>query len=310
MAVIRRNILSNNGVRDQFIRGVKLLKQEVLQPNRPSTYDLFVAWHHQTMMRLTPPTQMERNAAHSGPVFLPWHRHMLIELERALQRVLNDPTFGLPYWAWHADGDRPANQQVNAPIWAVDCMGGSGSPVTTGPFAFRVNDPTSWRVRLEAGVGGQLRQVNRGLRRALGSDPNARTLPSTQQVRSAIAVATYDTQPWTRASAASFRNLAEGWPSGPSTHNRVHVWIGGDMSPSSSPNDPAFYLNHCNVDRIWAAWQQRHPNSPYVPAGNAPASLRFHRLNDAMVSIFPGQITPNSMLNVSSIYSYDTIADL
>ena len=308
MATVRRNILSHANARDQFIRGVKLLKQEVLQPGRPNTYDLFVAWHHQTMMQLTPPTQMERNAAHSGPVFLPWHRHMLIELERNLQRVLNDPAFGLPYWAWQADGDGPAGQQTSSPIWAANCMGGSGSPVTTGPFAFRASDPTSWRVTLEATVGGQLRPTNRGLRRQLALD--VATLPTTQQVRSAIGIATYDTAPWTRASTGSFRNLAEGWPSGPQTHNRVHVWVGGDMSPSSSPNDPVFYLNHCNVDRIWAAWQQRHPNSPYLPPGNAPASLRFHRLNDAMSSIFPGQTTPNSMLNVSSIYTYDSFADL
>src|SRR5829696_1697483 len=37
-------------------------------------------------------------------------------------------------------------------------------------------------------------------------------------------------------------------------HNQVHVWIGGDMGPATSPNDPVFYLNHCNVDRIWEAW--------------------------------------------------------
>ena len=97
MAVVRRNILSDANTRDQFIRGVKLLKAEVLQPGQPNTYDLFVAWHYQTMMRLTPPTQTERNAAHSGPVFLPWHRHMLIEFERHLQRIpLGDsrPEFG------------------------------------------------------------------------------------------------------------------------------------------------------------------------------------------------------------------------
>ena len=26
------------------------------------------------------------------------------------------------------------------------------------------------------------------------------------------------------------------------------------MAPATSPNDPVFYLNHCNVDRIWEAW--------------------------------------------------------
>jgi len=40
----------------------------------------------------------------------------------------------------------------------------------------------------------------------------------------------------------------------PCVHNRVHVWVGGDMLPSSSPTDPVFYMNHCNIDRIWEAW--------------------------------------------------------
>jgi tyrosinase len=310
MSVVRRNILSDANARDKFIAGVKLLKAEVLQPDGPNTYDLFVIWHHQTMMRLTPPNQGERNAAHSGPVFLPWHRHMLIEFERHLQRVLQDANFGLPYWAWHADGDLPRQQQPNAAVWQNNCLGGSGSPVVTGPFAFNSNDPTSWRVTVEATINGQVRPTNRGLRRRLAQDQMAPTLPTTQQAKQAVTITTYDTNPWNRESNGSFRNLAEGWPNGPQLHNRIHVWIGGDMGPSTSPNDPAFYLNHCNADRMWAAWQAKHPNAPYLPGDNAPNTLRFHRLNDRMISIFPGNTTPNQMLSVSSIYTYDVLSDL
>jgi tyrosinase len=36
-------------------------------------------------------------------------------------------------------------------------------------------------------------------------------------------------------------------------HNQVHAWIGRGMGLASSPNDPVFYLHHCNVDRIWFA---------------------------------------------------------
>ena len=27
------------------------------------------------------------------------------------------------------------------------------------------------------------------------------------------------------------------------------------MMPMSSPNDPAFWMHHANVDRVWAQWQ-------------------------------------------------------
>jgi len=110
MTVTRHNILNDNNSRDNFIRGVKLLKNDYLTPNWPSTYDIFVIWHYLAMMESTPSNQpanrrIPRNAAHSGPAFLPWHRWFLILLERHLQRVLGDDTFGLPYWNWAEDGE-------------------------------------------------------------------------------------------------------------------------------------------------------------------------------------------------------------
>jgi tyrosinase len=65
-------------------------------------------------------------------------------------------------------------------------------------------------------------------------------------VVAALAVNVYDASPWNRSSAgaSSFRNMAEGWPSGPKMHNQVHVWVGESMSPDTSPNDPVFFLNH------------------------------------------------------------------
>lgn len=46
-------------------------------------------------------------------------------------------------------------------------------------------------------------------------------------------------------------------------HNGVHMWIGGHMgSVPTAPNDPVFFLHHCNIDRLWAKWQLRHNTSP------------------------------------------------
>ena len=181
MTVTRKNILSDTAVRDAFVQGVLLLKQEnssfdtndfgISGAVRPvSTYDLFVIWHHQTMMQLTPPgNPAGRNAAHRGPIFLPWHRVMLMLLETNLQRVLEDPNFGLPYWDWAADGDLPAASQPTATIWTPAYIGGSGSPVTNGPFAFSAA-ASSWRVRIETNIfTGALQSANRGLNRGLAN---------------------------------------------------------------------------------------------------------------------------------------------
>lgn len=318
MSVTRRNILQDSAVLRNYCDGVKKLKNEFTGPttrdlNIPgpaqpvSTYDLIVVWHVIAMMTPTPsPTPPEgRNAAHRGPVFLPWHRFMLRQLELNLQRVLGDQNFGLPYWDWAADGEKQPEDQINSPLFKPEALGGSGVPITTGPFVFDPGDSSSFRVRIDTDSNGDLEQTNRGLERELGQD--IATLPNKADVAGALQVTPYDQTPWT-ASSAGFRNQVEGWvgADGPGLHNRVHVWIGGDMSPASSPNDPVFFLNHCNVDRIWEAWMQQHGRA-YLPAQTAPGSLKGHRLNDQLWSLISPSTTPAAVLDVSADYVYDSL---
>ena len=268
MAAVRRNVVTNPAALDRFAEGVLALKSDFLgtttadvgipgPAQQVSTYDLFIVWHHLAMGRMTPPTQGDRNAAHSGPVFLPWHRLMLLLFELQLQRVLGDDQVGLPYWDWAVDGGLPAAQQPLAPIWrGVGGIGGTGNPVANGPFR-----SGEFRVRIASDRFGRLRTTDRGLRRDLGRD--VATLPTARHVTSTLGQLRYDRFPWNRSVGATrppsppgFRNQVEGWqPAPPGMHNRVHVWFGGDMGPDTSPNDPVFYLNHCNVDRIWEAWR-------------------------------------------------------
>lgn len=317
MAITRHNLLTNAAARQQYAQGVNLLKNEftgpttaslgIPGPSQPvSTYDLFVVWHHTAMSTMTPMTQGDRNAAHRGPVFCPWHRFMLRQLELNLQRVLNDATFGLPYWDWAADGQKTATRQKKSKVWAVDAMGGSGTPVKTGPFKFNAADPTSFRIRIESDVNGQLVQRAHGLRRAIGTQVS--TLPKKADTVSALPLTPYDVTPWD-TSSSGFRNRVEGWvpPATPALHNRVHVWVGGDMLPSSSPNDPVFYMNHCNVDRIWEAWLTQHGRN-YRPLQSAPAVLKGHRINDLMSSLLSAPMRPADVLDMTSIYVYDSLA--
>lgn len=318
---VRRNIVSNASARQQYVQGVTLLKAEasgtttsslgIPGPGKNlSSYDLFIVLHHWAMMEFTPQTQADRNAAHAGPVFPPWHRWMLLQFEAQLQRVLNDPNFGLPYWNWAADGERPKQQQPSAALWKANCMGGDGDPaangaVQTGPFSAG----SGWRVEVAVDMNGVLRSVHRPLRRQFDLGTG---LPTKSQVGQALNQARYDKPPW-NSTSSGFRDRLEGWvpaASAPHLHNRVHVWVGGDMLVSSSPNDPVFFLNHCNVDRIWAAWQKQHPSEPYRPAQSAPQSLFRHRIDDPMYSIFASGTNgppPRQMLDVSALYSYGSL---
>ena len=334
MTATRRNIVTSAAARDDYVQGVLALKQDPtalttddlgipLLPGNSSqplsTWDLFIFWHAAAMNERTPPGS-GRNAAHSGPSFLPWHRWMLLLLEFQFQRVLGDPNFGIPYWDWAADGEQPVSQQPAQPVWSATHMGGNGRQsdraVTTGPFGIG----SAFRVRVEADGVGQLWATDRPLRRHFRSiaEPGrpAMGLPMKADVTSAMNETPYDQNPWNRGQfTGGFRNRLEGWARisptrlPPNLHNRVHVWIDGDMGPASSPNDPAFYLNHCNVDRIWAAWQAQNPGQPYRPPSTAPNSLFRHRRSDPLFSILTqGEPQILQMLDLSTFYVYDSLA--
>lgn len=92
-------------------------------------------------------------------------------------------------------------------------------------------------------------------------------------------------------------NYVEGWI----LHAYAHSLIGGSVvddinlkqgvpkqirilgtmdSIPCSPYDPIFWLNHANVDRLWAEWQDNgHTGSSFYPAAGMPFG---HNLNDPM----------------------------
>jgi tyrosinase len=290
--VIRKNILLDTTAADQFVSAVLALKDPARFPwagaEGLSIYDFFVFWHARSMMTLTPPTQSDRNAAHSGPAFLPWHRYMLLRFEEYARQALQDDAFRLPYWDWSADAAR--TEPTQSPLWSSELLGRFSQP--------------DFQVRIGMNASGNLVRVNRGLLRELGSG----VLPSRSDVSSVLLEPAYDSAPF-NSDSPGFRNLLEGWI-GAGAHNAVHVWVSGDMQFATSPNDPVFYLHHCNVDRIWSAWQSRWPESQYVPAADAPEELAFHRLNDALYTFFDERVSPADMLRHDTLYTYDTLADL
>ena len=61
-------------------------------------------------------------------------------------------------------------------------------------------------------------------------------------------------------------------------HNQGHVWTGGTMLSMASPNDPAFFYDHANVDRLYQSWLE---NSGKLYAGEEPSAASY-----------PAQLTP------------------
>ncbi|MGR3342047.1 MAG: tyrosinase family protein [Paracoccaceae bacterium] len=309
---MRKDIMADPASLKDYVDGVWALKNTAAADPRYSRYDWYVLWHAVTMMSLTPPGNGSgRNAAHSGPAFLPWHRFYLKRLEVEIAQVLGKPEFALPYWNWVADGHLGQNAQRNAPIWQANALGGSGVPVADGPFQFDTANPDApgnWAVRIEMRPNG-LFLVRRGLERRLGI--GLLLLPNASSFVSTIRRFVYDRADWDRTSAQCLRNDLEGWRGG-GMHNRVHGWIGGDMGRGHSPNDPIFFLHHCNVDRIWAFWQSREGAANYQPDDTDPDFLQGHRPSDICQTLgidpLPGE--PISAMFADASASYDSFADL
>ncbi|MDX3845233.1 tyrosinase MelC2 [Streptomyces europaeiscabiei] len=246
---------------------------------RSGRYDEFVTTHNAFILG---DTDNGERTGHRSPSFLPWHRRFLLEFERALQSV--DPTVALPYWDWTAD------RTARSSLWAPDFLGGTGRSrdgrVMDGPFAASTGN---WPINVR--IDGRTY-----LRRSLGSA--VRQLPTRAEVDSVLAMSTYDTAPWNSASDG-FRNHLEGWR-GVNLHNRVHVWVGGQMGTGASPNDPVFWLHHAFVDKLWADWQRLHPGSPYVPAAGTPNVVD---LNETMKPW--NDTAPAALLDHTAHYTFD-----
>ena len=284
-------VVANPAERQALIGAFIALKNERSEIDGRSTYDRYVSLHLAAMNRFTlvpqdASTRTRRNSAHRGPAFLPWHREFLFRLERDLQRVAGDPNLGLPYWDWTVDApavNQAANAIPPAPVPSLSLetlVGPNGEPqsfdiVISGPF-----DPNAWRTVNDFGRQSDF------LQRTYGRNTRNSTahLPTQQDVDNALASQVYDGAPWDE-SAPGFRNLLEGWQvsvgNPPGLHNLVHVWVGGSMGPGTSPNDPIFFLHHCNIDRIWAQWQARNNRTvaDYLPQAGGPCG---HNLADPM----------------------------
>ncbi len=257
---IRRNIKHlSASQKTKFVNAVLALKTKpsVLHPGDPnlSRYDDYPEIHMNAMMA-------SPGWAHRGPAFFPWHRVMLLEFENDLVAI--DPDVTIPYWDWTDAASNP---------FTAGFLGGDGDPaqddkVTTGAFAHDAAD--HWTIKAKDSPGDP-----DYLQRSFGTDPTAMALPTASDVTTALSNGTYDSSPWNSFSSG-MRSAVE-----LALHNLVHRWTGGTMGLMTSPNDPVFFLHHCNIDRLWAQWQRLNPGSaPYLPVSGAPLG---HNLNDALI---------------------------
>lgn len=296
---IRKNVKNmTTAEKTAFVNAVLALKTKpsVLHPGQQGRYDDYVEVHMNAMMAQSGnpgDPNFVPGWAHDGPAFFPWHRELLLQLENDLQAVSNDPTVTIPYWDWPDPASWP---------FTDDFLGGDGvgpnMQVQTGPFAFSAS--ANWALIVKDSPNDP-----DFLQRQLGADPSAQFPPTVAEVSAAMGFTPYSSAPW-KGLSTGFRAQVQY-----SVHNSVHRYVGGTMVNMTSPNDPVFWLNHCNVDRLWGNWQRQHPaETAYLPAAGATTG---HNLGDNMIfdttppPPWPGSSTPGSVIDHHALgYRYDS----
>jgi len=196
--------------------------------------------------------------AHGGTAFLPWHRLFVLRLERALQSV--DPSVALPYWKFDV---------AAANLFQEDWMGANQpQPSGPAPVTFVASNP------LDGWTIDGLTPIERG--------------PNTDHL--GVSGVELEADTLTPSDFVDFRTMEV------NPHGSAHVWLGRPGGwvgyLDTAVRDPAFFLLHSNVERLWAKWQwvyDRFGNT--VADYDAPGSfsdtasappLKGHYRNDTM----------------------------
>jgi len=208
--------------------------------------------------------------AHAVPVLAPWHRVYTSYVEDEVEEALNDGLpFGFPYWEW---GDQAAKNR----IFSSEMIGGDGDPNND----YQVSD-SAFTTGLPA-YDKEGRQQKTLVQRRFGHFTGANTLPTQDDVDYCANKLPYDVAPYSKHVTEGFRGCLEGWYGLDNTtdkhlHNRVHLWVGGTMIPTSiSPSDPAFFLHHSQVDRVFDRWLSKYPDERFIPKQGAPLDTNLN----------------------------------
>lgn len=168
--------------------------------------------------------------AHGTPGFLPWHRWYLYQFENALRAL--GPRFQcltIPVWDWERDAGNKPRSSILGEHFGTFMTGNRLQCIVDGRFR-------NWRTTNRTCIRREFLETGRGAI-SFGGESEVMNL--------IVRFKTYG-----RVHNDGFRGVLEH-----TIHGGPHLWVGGDMSTMSSPDDPLFFSHHANIDRIWALWQ-------------------------------------------------------
>jgi hypothetical protein len=187
--------------------------------------------------------------AHASWLFLPWHRLLLIKFETVVRRLSRNDGFALPYWDIYREARLPRE------FWSSPFFGRGATVDVARMGSTRNTDFQDARLNLFAG----------------------------QFPRDDLRSHSFHLIHGGRAGRPDGKGAIEA-----GIHDFLHSTVGGRGGAmndlAQAPIDIAFWLHHCNIDRIWASW---HDWSARMARNAAQARARGER-------IAPGPGTPPS----------------
>ncbi|GIF39571.1 tyrosinase [Actinoplanes xinjiangensis] len=268
MAVVRKSVAAmTTAEKTAFINALRQFKTTSVSGRSYNAYiDLHITFFARTSDGIS--------HAHQSASFLPWHRAFLTMLELDLQTVSGNPDIFIPYWDW-TGGASPFTADFLGSITNGSVSSGNFSP-SWGWSIYRSSIATSF------------------LQRRLGMNASS---PSAATVTTVQGVTVYDQSPWDPTVFNSYRNRNE-----IELHNRVHNYVGGHMGTREAPNDPVFWLHHCNIDRLWWQWQATRGIDTYQPRTGFTSGVID---NTETMRPFSTATTPSAVRDISNLdYSY------
>lgn len=139
------------------------------------------------------------------------------------------------FLAWHRyflfeleQAMKDINPYISIPYWNTTIDRQTNSPLWNQNFLGQFN--ADWDLNRNFGVGG--------------------SLPMPTDL----------TQVQAQGQFLTYSNMLERGP----IHHGAHRWIGGAMAATVSPRDPAFFLHHAYVDKVWQDWENVRQSSSFI----------------------------------------------
>lgn len=318
----RANAWNNGGTFDNedlrwYAKGVAAMQELAL--DNPSSWWFFAAMHGEYVSgepafpgwgfipgppdvptAPVPPQSVQElywdQCQHQSWYFPPWHRGYLLALEAQIRAAVvslgGPPTWALPYWNYFG----PDEQNEIPPAFNQQTLDESPNPL----FVQARYGPNN-----DGNIFIPIPPVNENCQNnTLYTGSNAVTpLPGYGGPATGFS-----------HSGGTNGNLER------NPHNPVHVFIGGNApdnetwglmsDPGLAALDPIFYLHHCNIDRLWAAWNQNgNSNSTKSNWLNGPAAGGGREFAMPMPDGSSWVYTPNDVNSLIQLdYTYDDLS--